>query len=68
MRRRIEAIAGSQQDSMLGGCLAKRAGAHIVIVNGTATEMDGLANYVLRGKIGEILPRIVAEAEGTVGA
>jgi NAD-dependent deacetylase len=48
--------------------LAKRAGAHIVIVNGTPTEMDGLASYVLRGKIGEILPRIVAEAEGTVGA
>lgn len=47
--------------------LAKRAGAHIVIVNGTPTEMDDLADYVLRGKIGEILPRIVAEAEGTVG-
>jgi NAD-dependent protein deacetylase/lipoamidase len=48
--------------------LAKRARAHIVIVNGTPTEMDGLADYVLRGKIGEILPSIVAEAEGTVGA
>lgn len=48
--------------------LAKEAGAHIVIINGTATEMDGLADSVLRGKIGEILPRIVAEAEGTVGA
>jgi NAD-dependent deacetylase len=48
--------------------LAKQAGARIVIINGTPTEMDGLADYVLRGKIGEILPRIVAEAEGTVGA
>jgi NAD-dependent deacetylase len=48
--------------------LAKQAGAHIVILNGTATEMDGLADYVLRGKIGEILPRIVAEAAGAVGA
>lgn len=47
--------------------LAKRAGAHIVILNGTPTEMDGLADHVLRGKIGKILPRIVAEAEGTVG-
>lgn len=47
--------------------LAKQAGAHIVIINGTATEMDGLADIVLRGKIGEILPRIVAEAVGTVG-
>jgi NAD-dependent deacetylase len=48
--------------------LAKQAGARIVIINGTATEMDGLADHVLRGKIGEILPRIVAEAVGTVGA
>jgi NAD-dependent deacetylase len=47
--------------------LAKQAGARIVIINGTATEMDGLADHVLRGKIGEILPRIVAEAVGTVG-
>lgn len=48
--------------------LAKQAGARIVIVNGTATEMDGLADHVLRGKIGEILPRIVAESDGAVGA
>jgi len=44
--------------------LAKHAGARIVIVNGTPTDMDPLADYVLRGKIGEILPRIVAEAVG----
>jgi NAD-dependent deacetylase len=48
--------------------LAKQAGARIVIVNGTATEMDRLADHVLRGRIGEILPRIVAEADGAVGA
>ncbi|HKP63752.1 MAG TPA: NAD-dependent protein deacylase [Polyangiales bacterium] len=44
--------------------LAKQSGAHIVIVNGTPTDMDGLADYVLRGKIGEILPAIVADAVG----
>lgn len=47
--------------------LAKQAGARIVIINGTATEMDGLADHVLHGKIGEILPRIVAEAAPRVG-
>jgi NAD-dependent deacetylase len=44
--------------------LAKQSGAHIVIINGTPTDMDGLADYVLRGKIGEILPGIVADAVG----
>ncbi|HKU41298.1 MAG TPA: Sir2 family NAD-dependent protein deacetylase [Polyangiales bacterium] len=44
--------------------LARQSGARIVIVNGTSTEMDGLADYVLRGKIGEILPRVVAGAVG----
>jgi NAD-dependent deacetylase len=38
---------------------AKNAGARIVIVNGAATEMDGLADAVLRGSISEILPRLV---------
>lgn len=39
--------------------VAKNAGARIVIVNGEATEMDGLADVVLRGSISEILPRLV---------
>jgi NAD-dependent deacetylase len=44
--------------------LAKQSGARIVIINGTPTDMDGLADYVLRGKIGEILPVIVSGALG----
>lgn len=40
--------------------VAKRAGARIVIINAEATEMDELADAVLNGSIGEILPRIVA--------
>ena len=39
--------------------VAKNAGARIVIVNGDATEMDELADEVLRGSISEILPRLV---------
>jgi NAD-dependent deacetylase len=39
--------------------LAKRAGAKLVIVNGETTAMDELADVVLRGRIGELLPRIV---------
>ncbi len=39
--------------------VAKSAGARIVIVNGDATEMDALADAVLRGSISEILPRLV---------
>jgi NAD-dependent deacetylase len=42
--------------------IAREAGARIVIVNGDATEMDGLADIVLRGSISEILPRVVTEA------
>jgi NAD-dependent deacetylase len=41
--------------------VAKQSGARIVILNGTQTEMDPLADHVLHGKIGEILPRIVAD-------
>jgi len=39
--------------------VAKDAGARIVIVNAEPTEMDSLADVVLRGAIGEILPRLV---------
>jgi len=41
--------------------VAKNAGARIVIVNGDATEMDDLADAILRGSISEILPRLLPE-------
>jgi NAD-dependent deacetylase len=40
--------------------LAKRAGARVVIVNAEPTEMDDIADAVLRGSISAILPRLVA--------
>ena len=40
--------------------VARGAGATVVIVNGDATELDHLADHLLRGQIGEILPAIVA--------
>ncbi|HEX7094338.1 MAG TPA: NAD-dependent deacylase [Acidimicrobiales bacterium] len=39
--------------------LAKRAGARVVIVNGSPTEMDDLADVVVRGPISEVLPAII---------
>jgi NAD-dependent deacetylase len=39
--------------------IAKRAGARIVIVNAEPTEMDELADAVIRGPIGQILPGLV---------
>lgn len=45
----------------VAGCVpvAKRAGATVIIVNGSPTEMDHLADHLLTGQIGEILPRLV---------
>ena len=45
----------------VNGCVpaAKDAGARVVIVNAQPTDMDSLADVVLRGPIGEILPRLV---------
>jgi NAD-dependent deacetylase len=40
--------------------VAKRAGARIVIVNAEPTEMDEIADAVLRGSISAILPRLAA--------
>lgn len=40
--------------------IARDAGARIVILNAEPTEMDGLADAVIRGPISEILPRLVA--------
>ena len=42
--------------------LAKRHGAAIVIVNAERTEMDDLADVVLRGSISEILPALMIDA------
>jgi len=38
---------------------AKEAGARVVILNGEPTEMDALADVVLRGSITALLPRLV---------
>ena len=44
----------------VAGCVpvAKESGARVVIVNAEPTEMDGMADAVLRGSIGDILPRL----------
>jgi len=39
--------------------LAKQSGAHLVIVNREPTEMDYLADVVLRESISDVLPRII---------
>jgi NAD-dependent deacetylase len=39
--------------------VAKRAGARVVILNAEPTEMDELADALLRGSISKILPRLV---------
>ena len=41
---------------------AKRAGAHVVIINGAPTDMDVMAEVVLQGQIGTLLPRVVDDA------
>jgi NAD-dependent deacetylase len=43
--------------------LARSRGATVIIVNGSPTEMDDLADAVIRGPISELLPRLVG-AEG----
>ncbi len=39
--------------------IAKEAGARVVIVNAAPTEMDSLADAVLRGQISDLLPRLI---------
>lgn len=39
--------------------VAHESGARVVIINGQPTDMDGLADEVLRGPIGEILPSLL---------
>jgi NAD-dependent deacetylase len=41
--------------------VAKDAGARVVIVNAEPTDMDTMADAVLRGSIADILPRLIAE-------
>jgi NAD-dependent protein deacetylase/lipoamidase len=45
--------------------VARATGATVVIVNAEETEMDHLADHLLRGQIAEILPTIVAAAGNT---
>jgi NAD-dependent protein deacetylase/lipoamidase len=42
--------------------VAKSAGAKVIIVNAESTSMDGMADLVLRGAIGEILPKLATRA------
>jgi NAD-dependent deacetylase len=42
--------------------LAKSSGTRVVILNAEPTGMDNLADAMLRGTIGEILPALVSEA------
>ncbi len=44
--------------------IAKAAGAHLAILNEEPTEMDSLADAVLRGSISAILPRLVEPSDG----
>ena len=39
--------------------LAKNEGARVIILNGDPTEMDDVADILLRGSISELLPRLV---------
>jgi NAD-dependent deacetylase len=42
--------------------VAKRAGARVVILNAEPTEMDELADALMRGSISEVLPKMVESA------
>jgi NAD-dependent deacetylase len=44
--------------------IAKEAGARVVIVNAEPTELDSLADVVLRGQISAILPGLVGGGGG----
>jgi NAD-dependent deacetylase len=44
---------------------AQRAGARLVIVNGSPTAYDDVADVVVRGSISEILPEVVAPTAAT---
>jgi NAD-dependent deacetylase len=40
--------------------IAKQAGSRVVILNAEPTELDHIADAVLRGSIADILPEIVS--------
>jgi NAD-dependent deacetylase len=44
--------------------LAIANGARVAIVNGSPTAMDAVADAVIRGRIGEVLPRLVQPSAG----
>ena len=44
--------------------VAKEVGARIIIVNADRTEMDSLADVILNGQIGEVLPVILRAGSG----
>ena len=46
--------------------IARAAGATVVIVNGEPTAMDHLADHLLHGQIGELLPVLVDALRDTV--
>lgn len=48
--------------------VAVRHGAALVVINGSPTEMDHLADVVVRGSISEVLPRIVGGRIGDSGS
>jgi NAD-dependent deacetylase len=39
--------------------IAKSSGTRVIILNAEPTAMDGMADALLRGMIGEVLPRLV---------
>ena len=42
--------------------VAKESGAQVIILNAEPTEMDSLADVLLRGSISEVLPQIIGGA------
>jgi NAD-dependent deacetylase len=60
------AVGSSLSVQPVAGCVevAARAGARVVIVNGSPTPYDGLADAVVRTPIGEVLPELVDTALG----
>lgn len=47
--------------------VAARAGARVIIVNAEPTQMDALADVIVRGSISEVLPRILRADESPRG-
>lgn len=48
--------------------VARESGAGVIILNAEPTEMDALADVLLRGSISEVLPRLVALTDPGPGA